>query len=290
MVNLAVVNKSETFERIKDPLAERNIDIFHIPYEKQTLDIKSPDILPADIDVGYIYPGRIMEGKVIDTLLDVPWVNDQEDVLCSRNKAGVLTQLEQANIDVPRTVYVSNPIEEAEAIAAFEKLQPPIVIKPNSTTRGIGVTKAHDLDSFLGIIDYLNLIHDWRATGDRSYLIQEYIRNATDYRVMIIDGKYVGAVKRTFPSSTDSERWKHNVHRGATAVGVELPNRLRELAIEVAQVLDISILGVDLLVSNDRVVVNETNARPTIDEQTKYQAGFYDDLAGVIKATTHHSM
>ena len=49
--------------------------------------------------------------------------------------------------------------------------------------------------------------------------------------------------------------------------------------------LDIDYLGVDLLVTDDRAVVNETNARPTIDSATKYEDGFWDTLAALIRAT-----
>lgn len=47
--------------------------------------------------------------------------------------------------------------------------------------------------------------------------------------------------------------------------------------------MDIPYLGVDLLVSEDRALVNETNARPTIDHATKYEPNFYDDLAQLIR-------
>jgi len=49
--------------------------------------------------------------------------------------------------------------------------------------------------------------------------------------------------------------------------------------------LEISYLGVDLLETDGRLVVNETNARPTVDSATKYDDGFYDRLAGLIKDT-----
>ena len=149
----------------------------------------------------------------------------------------------------------------------------------------MGVAKAADLDSLLGIVDYLNLIHDYRATGDKSYLVQEYLPNARDYRVMVVDGECVGGVERRLPESLAEGRWKHNVHRGARATGVELPAEHRQLAEEVAAELEISYLGVDLLETDGRLVVNETNARPTVDSATKYDDGFYDRLAGLIKDT-----
>ena len=227
-----------------------------------------------------------MEGGVADALLDVPWVNDRDAILRSRNKAGTLTRLGKAGVPTPESVYVSNPVNESEFRAAFERLDPPVVIKPNSTTRGIGIAKAHDLDSFLGICDYLALVHDYRAADDRSFLVQEYLPDARDYRGMVIDGEFAGAVERRLPE-TDREagRWKHNVHRGATAEGVDLSEELRQLAETTARGLGIDWLGVDILVSGNRAVVNETNARPTVDEATKYEPGFYDRLAELIRQT-----
>jgi len=239
-----------------------------------------------DYDVGFVYPSRIMEGGVADAMLDVPWVNDREAVLRSRNKADVLTRLGRADLPVPETVMVSNPADESELVAAFERLSAPVVVKPNSTTRGVGVTTAHDLDSFLGIADYLDLVHDYRATGDQSFLVQKYIPDARDYRAMVIDGEYVGAVERRLTAEDRGQgRWKHNVHRGAVASGVALSDDLRRLAERTADVLDVPYLGVDLLVSDDGAVVNETNARPTIDRATKYEDGFWDRLAALIRST-----
>jgi ribosomal protein S6--L-glutamate ligase len=146
------------------------------------------------------------------------------------------------------------------------------------------VTKAADPDAFLGIADYLALVHDYRATGDRSFLVQEYLPDARDYRAMIVDGAYAGAVERRLPADArDAGRWKHNVHRGAEAVGVDLPPGARRLAEATAEALGADYLGVDLLRVDGRYLVNETNARPTVDAATKYEPGFYDDLAALIE-------
>jgi len=284
VLRLAVATNAETYERMQAPLAERGIDAVHVETSERAIPLTESPY--DDVDVGFVYPSRIMEGAVADAFLDVPWVNDREAILRSRNKADVLTRLGRADVPVPETVMVSNPADEAALVAAFERLDPPVVVKPNSTTRGVGVAKAHDLDSFLGITDYLSLVHDYRATGDRSFLVQEYLPDATDYRAMVVDGEYVGAVERRLPDGDrERGRWKHNVHRGAVAEGVVLPEHLQRLAERAADVLDIAYLGVDLLVTDDRAVVNETNARPTIDSATKYEEGFWDTLAELIRET-----
>ena len=287
MIDLAVVNRKETFRRMRTPLEERGIRAHHVPVRERTVPIGDDEPWTGDdYDVGFVYPGRLMEGGVADALLEVPWLNGLEAVLTSRNKAGVLARLERAGLPIPKSVFVSSPVTEDELCAVFDRFDPPVVIKPNSTTRGTGVAKANDLDSFLGICDYLSLVHDYRATGDKSFLVQEYLPNAVDYRVMVLEGEYVGAVERRLSNvALERGQWKHNVHRGAAATGVDLPEPWRDLAEAVAAELEIPFLGVDLLATDEGVVVNETNARPTIDDETKYEPEFYDRLADALERT-----
>jgi ribosomal protein S6--L-glutamate ligase len=285
MLRLAVATNAETLSRIREPLSDRGIEAVHVPTRERAQPLDEPPV-EEPFDAGFVYPPRLMEGGVADAKLEVPWVNDREAVLRSRNKAGALARLGTADVPTPASVYVSNPVAESELVAAFERFEPPVVVKPNSTTRGVGVAKAHDLDSFLGISDYLELVHDYRATADRSFLVQEYLAGVRDYRAMVVEGEYVGAVERRLPGSERSGgRWKHNVHRGAEAEGVELPPDLRRLAEDAAAALEVDWLGVDLLVTDDRAVVNETNARPTVDAATKYEPGFHDRLAGLVRDT-----
>mgnify|MGYP005850500663 CR=1 FL=1 len=307
MLRLAVTTNAETFARVREPLADRGIAVDHLQAKERSISLTDgdppatpiadgdPPATPdtdsdttlAEFDVGLVYPGRLMEGAAITAGHEFPWVNGRNAVLTSRNKAGVLASLADAGIDVPRSVMLSNPVAESAVVDAVSDLSFPVVVKPNSATRGVGVAKAGDLDSLCGIVDYLDLVHDFRATGDKSYIVQEFLPDARDYRVMVVDGDCVGGVERRLPEPTDG-RWKHNVHRGGKANGVDLPDSHRQLAEQVADELDIPYLGVDLLESSGRLVVGETNARPTVDSAGKYDAGFYDRLADLIKTTAEN--
>ncbi|MDX1746462.1 MAG: RimK family alpha-L-glutamate ligase, partial [Halobacteriales archaeon] len=263
-----------------------DIEARHVTTEERAVPLADP---PADFrgfDVGFIYPPRLLEGGVADAFLDVPWVNGRDAVLRSRNKAETLARLADVGLPTPDSVLVSNPADDAALGEAFERVGAPVVVKPNSTTRGVGVARAEDLDSFLGVCDYLELVHDFRATGDKSFLVQAFLPEATDYRVMVIDGDYAGAVERRLPEAARAVgRWKHNVHRDAVAEGVDLDPELRELAEAAARELHLPFCGVDLLVSEGEAYVSETAARPTIDEASKYEPGFYDRLAALIRET-----
>jgi ribosomal protein S6--L-glutamate ligase len=293
MLRLAMTTDAETFDRIREPLAARGIEVGHVRAKERSLRVSGGVDENADavdefdgFDVGLVYPTRLMEGAVVAERLDVPWVNGRDAVVTSRNKAGVLAALDAAGLPTPRTAMVSNPVDESVVVDAVSDFSYPVIVKPNSATRGVGVATASDLDSLLGVVDYLNLIHDYRATGDKSYLIQEFLPDARDYRAMVVDGGYAGAVRRELDDDAlAAGRWKHNVHRGATARGVDLDPAARDLAERAADALDVDYLGVDLLATDDRLVVNETNARPTVDVATKYEPDFYDRLAALIRRT-----
>jgi ribosomal protein S6--L-glutamate ligase len=298
MLRLGVATDAETLARIRDPLADRDIEAVHLPTAERTVDLTAPDDAFPPVDVGFVYPPRLAEGGVADALLDVPWVNSREAVCRSRHKGEALARLGRAGVPTPDSVVVSNPSDEGALLDALDRVGTPAVVKPNSATRGIGVAKVGDADSLLGVTDYLDLLHEFPATGDRSFLVQELVPGARDLRVMCVEGEYVGAVERRLPDSARAAgRWKHNVHRGAEATGVDLPTPLRDLAERAAAALEIPWLGVDLLVPDedgadrlddldlDRAVVNETNARPTVDTATKYEPGFYDRLTALIRDT-----
>ncbi|MFB6207676.1 MAG: RimK family alpha-L-glutamate ligase [Haloglomus sp.] len=323
MLRLGVATDAETLARVRDPLAARDIEAVHVPTAERTVDLTAPDEAYPEVDVGFVYPPRLAEGGVADALLEIPWVNGREAVLRSRHKGEALARLGAAGVPTPDSVVVSNPTDEAAVLDAIERVGTPAVVKPNSATRGIGVAKVGDADSLLGVTDYLDLLHEFPATGDRSFLVQSLVPAARDLRVMCVDGECVGAVERRLPAADrERGRWKHNVHRGAEATGVDLPDSLRDLAERAAAALDIPWLGIDLLVperdaarsdgadgdtetgprtesetrtetrsdsldalAHDRAVVNETNARPTVDTATKYEPDFYDRLAGLIRQT-----
>ena len=287
MLRLAVTTAAESFERMQDPLAARDIAVEHLATTGRVVDPSTPP--ERHFDAGFVYPERLMAGGVVDGRYGFPWVNGRAAVATSRNKAATIAMLARAEVPVPETRVVSNPAADEAVAAAAADLGFPVVIKPNSATRGIGVAKATDRDSLLGITDYADLVHDFRATGDKSYLLQEYLPAARDYRVMVVDGAVVGGVERRLADADrDAGAWKHNVHRGASAVAVDVSEDLRELAVEAAETLGIDYLGVDILVSNGQAVVSETNARPTIDHE-KYESGFWDQMAGVIRRTADDS-
>ena len=138
MLELAVITHEETFNRMRDPLKDRGILARYIDVYGREIPIsKESPIELQGIDVGFVYPSRIMEGGVIDAFLEVPWVNGLESVVLSRNKGRVLTILNKNGFDVPSTVMISNPIGEEELIDAYEKIE-------NSKLKNLIITDSID--------------------------------------------------------------------------------------------------------------------------------------------------
>lgn len=282
-LDLAVASDGPTRTRLQRHLPPLGIAVHHLAVGAGVDEI-GRSFNDEAYDVGFVYPTRTVEGDVITAATGLPWVNDRDDILTTRNKAGSLTMLHAAGIPIPRTVHISSPADEAAVVEAFRSFDGPVVLKPNTTTKGIGHVLLTDEDSFRGVFDYIDLLHSFPATRDRSFLLQRYLPEARDLRVTIVDGSVVGAVERQLPDDT-AGKWVKNVHRGATAVPVDPPQEVLELAQRVATELSIDLLGVDILFTSQGPLVLEVNGRPTIDRIEKYTSDVYDRLAALIERT-----
>ncbi|MFO7834909.1 MAG: RimK family alpha-L-glutamate ligase, partial [Halohasta sp.] len=91
MLRLALSTAAETFDRIREPLADRDIEVGHLQAKGRSIRLTGREpVDPTDeFDVGFVFPGRLMEGAAVDAIHDLPWVNGREAVLTSRNKGGV---------------------------------------------------------------------------------------------------------------------------------------------------------------------------------------------------------
>ena len=273
-LRLGVATQGPTFERLQAPLAAADITVVPIDSAGVTLAVTEPE-LPA-FDVGFVYPPRFGTAAVIDAVRSVPWVNDRATVARSRNKAATLAALADV-VPTPPTVIAAAPRDREAVAAAAAELGYPLVLKPTMATQGIGVTRVADRDALEGVLDYLDAIHTFPPTGEKSVLLQAYLPEATDIRVMVIDGTAVGAVERHGPG------WKHNVHRGAAVRSVPVEGEVAAVAETVARTLGIDYVGVDLLESEGVMYCSETNARPTIDDPALYEADIFERLIRLIR-------
>ncbi|MDZ7689327.1 MAG: ATP-grasp domain-containing protein [Halobacteriales archaeon] len=276
-MKLLLTHGEESNARIEEGLSSHGIDCVTFDADGRVYALDGDDV--PDADVGLVYPSRLVEGGVVDALSDIVWVNDATDVLTTRNKARTLALLGREGIPVPETRLLSNPVSDEDVREAFDAVGTPAVVKPNSASSGRGAVLVHDADTATGVADLFGVVHESSLVRDRTFVVQEYVEDARDYRVMVLGGDYVGAVERRAPG------WKKNVSAGATARATKPPDSVVSVAEETARALGVGFCGIDVLSQYGKgfVVVNEVNARPTVDDADKYEPDFYAKFARLVR-------
>ena len=200
-------------------------------------------------------------------------------------KAWQMLKLSEAGIDVPKTIYGSlwylyGVMENQTNLSRnnFSSLQDrdvfrlqknvtskdlqihfPVILKGSGGDRGTRVFKADSLD------ELEVLVRDLRKTETeegKRYMLQEFIENDGDYRVLVLGKKVLGVMKRSSQSKTE---FKNNYSVGGKVEVADLPKEIKELAVKAAEVCGLWVAGVDVAFRNfdkSRPVIWEVNKGP----------------------------
>ncbi|MDD2656215.1 MAG: ATP-grasp domain-containing protein [Patescibacteria group bacterium] len=165
------------------------------------------------------------------------------------------------NLPVPKTYFTS--IYDDVALETAEKfLGYPMVIKLSKSSLGLGVYLAKNKNEAKKIIKK-NLANE--------IIIQEFIPNTFDYRILIL-GKTIGAIIKR-ERQTDEKEFRNNVYLGANETFLkqkEVDKKITKLALKSAKITNIQVAGVDIVVDKaGRPYVLEVNISPafTFDEK-----------------------
>lgn len=171
----------------------------------------------------------------------------------SRNKIKSLQLLIKENIAVPNSCYINRLTD----LPLLEKTlgKPPWIIKIPEGTQGIGVILCESISSAESTIEALTKLNT-------KVIAQEFIKEskATDIRIFVVDGKILGAMKRSANTG-----FRSNLHRGAVGEPITLTPKEERLALEAVKALDLTIAGVDLLQSNKGPLIMEVNSSPGLE-------------------------
>lgn len=113
------------------------------------------------------------------------------------------------------------------------KLQYPVLVKPPDGTCGRGVRLLEDVE-------------DFRRSRKASLIVQPFIRNDGDWRVVVIDGKAVSAIKRVGRIGQVT----NNIATGSYAIAERDPavlERVFEVAEAAAAALEFDYVGIDVI-------------------------------------------
>ncbi|PPI86872.1 30S ribosomal protein S6--L-glutamate ligase [Candidatus Pantoea edessiphila] len=172
----------------------------------------------------------------------------------ARDKLFALQLLAKAGIDIPITSFVSWHEDTKNLIDLVGGV--PLILKLVEGTQGVGVVIAETSRAAESIIDAFRIMN-------ANILIQEFIKEADgcDIRCLVIDKKVVASIKR----QSKIGDFRSNLHRGGKAYQIEITNQERDIAIKAASILNLEVVGVDIIRSNRGPLVTEINVSPGLE-------------------------
>lgn len=159
-------------------------------------------------------------------------------------KFSQVAKLTAAGLPIPRT-FVGFDLNSA---AKFFNIKEPfkLVAKNSMLDRGEGVS----------LVTNLNQLDESLKKG---YLIQEFIPEKLDLRVLTIGGKAIGCMRRIPPEG----EFRANLGQGGRGEIYPLSPELQNLALKAACAMNLDFAGVDILIDqNDKKYILEVNRSP----------------------------
>ncbi|HZH54441.1 MAG TPA: 30S ribosomal protein S6--L-glutamate ligase [Sphingobacteriaceae bacterium] len=228
-----------------------------IQQSSPSIHYKGQDVSDIDAVIPRIGASLTFYGSAIVRQFEVMGVisaNPSQAITRSRDKLRCMQILSGAGIGMPITGFARSTRDADDLIKMVGGA--PLVIKLLEGTQGIGVVLAETKKAASSVIEA------FYGLGN-NILIQEYIKEAkgTDIRAFVVDGKVVGAMKRTAKEG----EFRSNLHRGGTAEIIKLSRKERETAVKAARELGLTVCGVDMMPSDRGPLVLEVNSSPGLE-------------------------
>lgn len=165
--------------------------------------------------------------------------------------------LAQNGLSIPKTYFSPEYTEQKiENAIAFLKL--PMVVKFSSGRMGTGVFLAHTKEGLAELV---------QEHSHRDLILQEFIENDFDYRLLVLGEKIAVAEKRT---RQESESFRNNVSLGADEEFINAQTvaaDIASLALEAASVMSIEVAGIDVVTDpQGKSYILETNMCPAFTQ------------------------
>lgn len=165
--------------------------------------------------------------------------------------------------------FVFQSMQEAEVAIQNGSLRYPFIQKPNKGSKGKGVELVQNTEEFIRV-----------AKNIEQQVYQNFISNSGDYRVLILGGRMLGAIKRT----AQKGGFLNNVSRGGSAEAVTDPKvlaKLRRIGTTIASIFELTLCGVDVIYDEKagKYIFLEVN---TVPQWKGFQEATGIDVAGEI--------
>lgn len=271
----------ETLQRIIDEAQKRGHEVMLINfdtiimkegrvYNAQYQDIKTIDVCL----VREIRGKRDQSNLVINYLLlnNIPIVDSRLGKGKAGTKLNTILTLQHFWINVPKTVFIQHGTQIDEKL--IEDIKKPYIVKPSDGQQWENVYLVNNSED----------IKETMSTNTNlTRLIQEYIENNWDIRVIVIGGKVIGAIKRI----AQKGEFRNNVALWAKTQIVNVEQDIEALAIGACKELNIDIAWVDIIQckKTQKYYVLEVNRSP---EFSGFEKETHINIAEKIIEYTEH--
>ncbi len=187
----------------------------------------------------------------------VPVINSPDSIMKARNKLLSLQIMSSLGIKITRSAVIRRPEDIDNALSGFTF---PLIIKNIFGSLGSSTLLVYDIKQLISTIDYI-----WNMNRNEIFLIQDFIRSedntVSDFRVFILGGEIIGAMKRT-----NSDRdFRANYKRGARVENTVLTDLEARQCLLIADKFGLEIAGVDFIRTSGGPVFLEVNSNPGLD-------------------------
>lgn len=186
--------------------------------------------------------------------MDVYCANSSTGITNSRDKLRSMQIFSRHSIGIPRTTFVK---DRNDVLGAIERVGgAPVIIKLLEGTQGVGVILADSVKIAEAIIETLQ-------STKQNVLIQKFVAESKgrDVRALVVGDRVVAAMRRV----AQGQEFRSNVHRGGVTEAIELDESYADVAVRAAQIMGLSVAGVDMLEGKNGPQIMEVNSSPGLE-------------------------
>ncbi len=184
----------------------------------------------------------------------VPTFNSYHAISVCDDKMLTYLALSGSGIAMPTTLAAplcytqDSPLHHEQISSAEQALGYPMIVKQCYGSLGKQVYIAHNRCQLISLL--MQLQH-------KPHILQQYISASSgrDIRVIVVGGKVLGCMLRT--SNGD---FRSNVAQGGTTSIYPLTSEIEQIALTVANTLQLDYCGLDLLIDDDKLLLCEVNS------------------------------
>lgn len=184
-------------------------------------------------------------------LLNKKLIDERVKYMIDNSKLSQIVLLKHLHIPTPKSMFFILDRENKEQLQSviLERFSYPFILKNPTLDRWEGVFLIHNQEELVNYLDDPNF---------PCYLIQEFIENDGDYRVLSTREWVIGMIKRV-----NEKDFRNNISTGGSSMKVEqIPSKIHQITKTILDYYKLDIAWIDFFIKDNECFVIEINDLP----------------------------